>query len=161
MIPGLSLQNDWLPATQQAALLTFIQQQLNSLPTTTDGSKGRSRILRYGYNYDPPHTWLRSVPTELSSLLPSNAVTINEYEPGHGIAPHKDSPAFPAPIHILSLNSSAIIQLSRKAITQQITLHPGSLLSLSNDALTKWFHATLPVFTPKTRYSVVFRNLPT
>jgi alkylated DNA repair dioxygenase AlkB len=162
MIPGLSLTQDFLNASQCEILLAFLLAKLETQPTTSDPAKGRTRILRYGHDYDAPHKWLREIPDKIWFFQPGNgynSVTVNEYPPGHGIAAHKDSPDFPAPIHILSLNSTGIIEFSRKAQTQQLTLHPGSLLTMSGDSLTKWFHATLPVFTPKNRYSVVFRNL--
>lgn len=160
MIPGLSIQNDFLSEPQCAALVEFLRNQLDSLPCSTDGSSGRTRILRYGFDYDPPYAHLRDIPAELK-LVQSNAVTINEYPPRHGIAPHFDSEAFGEEICILSLNAIAVMNFSRRAPWgfEQFTLHPGSLLRMSGEARHRWKHAVPVILPGKTRYSVVFRTL--
>ena len=157
MIPGLTIIDDFINQEKADQLIALIKGELDSLPTSTDGSTGRTRILRYGFDYNPPNEWLRNIPP-LLDLVKSNSVTLNEYPPKHGIAPHFDSNAFPGPISVLSLNATALIAFHKGNLVQRFPLYPNSLLTMDGDARNKWKHEVPRIPPGKTRYSVVFRN---
>uniref|UniRef100_A0A0G4I4J7 Fe2OG dioxygenase domain-containing protein n=1 Tax=Chromera velia CCMP2878 TaxID=1169474 RepID=A0A0G4I4J7_9ALVE len=86
-----------------------------------------------------------------------NHVLVNEYEPGGGIMPHTDGPAYFPQVAILSLGSSAVFVFGRKATqtpsgdigetaerpkeTLRVFLPRRSLLLFSDDLYTDWLHS--------------------
>jgi alkylated DNA repair protein alkB family protein 6 len=74
-----------------------------------------------------------------------NHALINVYEPGEGIMPHEDGPAYTPYAAILSLGSASVFEFHTKTVPRsrisQIYLPVGSLLLFTGDAYTSALHA--------------------
>ncbi len=91
-----------------------------------------------------------------SISTPPNNVLINQYEPGQGIMPHTDGPAYHPTAVILSLCSDALMMFSPNVATyrigldstdpiEAIILRRRSILSFSDEAYTGYLHSIAEV----------------
>eukprot|EP00877_Chromochloris_zofingiensis_P005928 jgi/Chrzof1/1589/Cz10g13170.t1 len=87
--------------------------------------------------------------TQLFGDSPPNHVLINAYQPGHGILPHEDGPAYMPVVCILSTQSPAVIRFWRKQQeggtggqppVLSVALLPRSLLIFKDDAYDACLH---------------------
>ena len=157
---GLVLASCYITEAQSALLTSLLKAELDALPAPGDGGKGRSKILRYGHDYDQSHRWLRDIPAELQSIWPkSNAVTVNVYLSGTGILPHYDSRDFGDEIRILSLGEPATMEFTRQGYPSvQVLLSHRSMLFMQGEARQLWRHGVLNEKRSGDRMSVVFRT---
>lgn len=157
-VPGFSLLENVLTLNISVYLCRLIELELSRVPAKTN-ENSRSRIIRFGYDYTEKKTFLKPLPDwfwmpRLENTFDS--VTINEYQPGHSIAPHIDSTKFDDPIAILSLLSPATMVLHPPlGDTVDVLLPARSLAILSGEVRYQWKHSIRPV--DKLRYSVVYR----
>lgn len=119
----------------------------------------KRRVQHYGYEFDyatrhiDPCKPLGELPawaTEVISLLLDNGhlaqvpdqVTVNEYPPGVGIAPHVDThSAFEEELISLTLGAATVMDLRHPdGRHKAVHLRPGSLLVLRADARYLWTH---------------------
>lgn len=148
------LISDYLDAERAARLKGFCLVLLEKSPVIPIG---RSRIARYGWDYDDPTKWLGDIPVELTNAIGQmecDHVTINEYERNRAIEPHIDSMKFGDEIRILSLGDPAVFCLHRPEPTH-LHLTNGSLLRFWGDDRYKFQHSVFPV--KGHRISLVFR----
>ncbi len=91
-----------------------------------------------------------------SNSTPPNNVLINKYEPGQGIMPHTDGPAYHPTAVVLSLCSDTLMMFSPNVATHRIgldstdpieaiVLRRRSILSFSDEAYTGHLHAIAEV----------------
>lgn len=161
-------------------LIARCKEALREIPSIDSVVGGRSRIRRYGWDYNDPSKWVGDFPLWLGREAADywlrgygleDSVTINEYSPGCGILPHIDSLAFGDPICILSLGSAAtmIFHSTRSTkITRKLFIPPRSLITLTGSIRSRWKHSIpsqrsdtdgLGVKHMRTRrWSIVFRR---
>jgi alkylated DNA repair dioxygenase AlkB len=154
------LHFDFVTKEEEARLISDIKTAMAGLPVNP---VGRSRILRYGWDYDAEQNWLGAFPVWLlflsSTLAPFNSVSVNQYKPGDSIAHHTDSKDFGEPIQILSLGATAVMAFRRNkccALPFSLPLPARSLLTLAGEHRWNWTHSVRPVRS--LRYSIVFRQ---
>lgn len=157
---SMNLLPAFLTWTETVDLTALVNSALES--GQARAGTDRNKILRYGYEYSPgivpakaPPPWLRSLTNHVedaAGTLILNAVTINEYLPGQGIAPHVDNVRSFGPVMaILSLGGEAVFRLGERAEI----LPSGSLLVISGEE-RKNSHSVDPVEVR--RVSLVFRR---
>ncbi|RHY29451.1 hypothetical protein DYB32_005123 [Aphanomyces invadans] len=154
VIPGLSIIEGFLSPDEEATILGAI----DSRPFETSIQR---RVQHYGFafRYDtrdvdadaplgPMPDFCASVLTRLELLRPDiatpNQVTVNEYLPGQGIAPHIDTPGvFTEYIASLSLGSDIVMDFrlaSNPNIVKHILLRRGSMCLMVGEARYLWKH---------------------
>lgn len=152
-VAGFQLEENYLSEAEEAALITWIDQQ--PWDTTL-----RRRVQHYGYRYDytardiDAALFLGALPGPLGELAKRltdegylktepDQLIINEYEPGQGIAAHVDCvPCFGPQIASISLGSHVgmdFISLADQTKISQ-TLTARSLLVFSDTARYQWKH---------------------
>ncbi len=152
-IPGFYYHPDLLTEDEQQALKQKIDQQ--SWQTSL-----KRRVQQYGYRYDYNKRglssdddigalpewlmpWIKYVQERgLIQYFPDQLI-INEYQPGQGIALHKDiATGFGEEIWTLSIGGGCIMRFVNsardKAYNQYIA--PGSFYKLTGPARYKWKH---------------------
>lgn len=131
----------------------------------------RSRILRFGYDYQEKEVWLGEPPPWTYDAIgySGESVTVNEYGPGHGIRPHVDSLRFDDEIRILNIGSQATMQfISPVGVTTEVLIPRRSVTLLYGEVRRTWKHgiesrafdinpAGIRV-DRGTRYSIVYRK---
>ena len=150
-IPGLTYIPHYISSEYEEKLLKLIDTQDWNLDL-------KRRTQHYGYKYDytarsvDSSYYLGEMPywvDELCSKLYGDAifiqkpdqVIINEYLPGHGIAPHVDCVScFGGVICSLSLAFGCIMSLTNGNAEKSIYLEPQSLLILRDDSRYQWKH---------------------
>lgn len=156
---GLDLKEGYVSATHEDFLLAKIKALLDAASCETDGAQGRTRIVRFGYNYDAPHAMGAPIPEWLFWAKDlGDSVTVNEYPKDHGINPHIDSMAFGDRIHILGLGNQARMVFCLTCNRYAVTFPRQALLTMEGEARTQWTHGVEPIIGA-TRYSIVFRTL--
>lgn len=125
---------------------------------------GRSRVLRFGYSYDEPHTFSVERPVWISDLTLGRAalrpfdnhesVTINEYREGDGIDSHVDSLAFEERIGVLSLGGQGLLKFDD--LGGAFTVPARSFWLIEREA-RQMRHSLRCTAGP--RWSIVFRKL--
>lgn len=166
---GFSILPEAISVKWEEQLIAHIQSAMVNVGRDRYGIGERSRVKRYGYDYDKRVKKLDDFPEWLEPCigivklvtafpLNINSVTINEYEPGHGIAPHVDADYFGPVIAILSLGGSAIMIFRLVTSSDKQEIPPRSLATLTWDARSKWTHEIAPESVKETRYSIVFRE---
>lgn len=148
---GLSYQDEYVTTDEQERLLGIVDDQ----PWRTDLQR---RVQHYGYRYDyrarsvdlgmylgPIPPWASALADRLHSsgifATRPDQVIVNEYQPGHGIAPHIDlASAFGPVVASISLGSACVMEFSREKVALELALHPGSLLVLTGEARFEWRH---------------------
>ena len=177
-VPGFWLEENYISPEEERILLS----QLDGGPWESDWKR---RIQQYGYGYSGGHggapDWVRDFPEWLAALGqrvsrdahfdgPAQNCVINEYIPPHGIAPHRDYPAFGPRIACISLGSDIVMDLLEPDSGSRVAIHvpPRSLWILSGEARSKWQHGIAPRLSDvidgqrrsrSRRVSVTFRTL--
>jgi len=152
-VATVRLLEAWLSAEAEAAILGNLRRRRKDFVTLRT-----KRTARFGGDVGPPFVpealpgWLDElcgVVSTVGNLTPrANHVLVNHYEPGQGILPHTDGPAYSPWAAILSLGSAAVFDFWRDhahAATGMLPalsllLPPRSLLIFSEDAYQKHLH---------------------
>ncbi|GIL80789.1 hypothetical protein Vretifemale_9845, partial [Volvox reticuliferus] len=118
----------------------------------------KRRVQHYGYRFDyatrnvdpakplgPLPPWATALANRIAALpevsQPLDQLTVNEYDPGVGLAPHVDThSAFTGPIISLSLGSSAVMEMRRGDVARPLLLPPRSLLVMGGESRYAWQH---------------------
>lgn len=185
---GLEYYPDFLVPSEEHRLLALV----DDCEWLTDIAR---RVQHFGYKYDytsrgldgtariaPLPEWLvelskmvrESASEETKRLLDTNQpfdqAIINEYLPGQGIAPHIDRDCFGPIVATVSLGSAANMDFDYRSTSDKYTqrLMPRSLLLLSGDARSNWFHGIAKRHSDKwnghkakreRRVSITFRTI--
>lgn len=116
----------------------------------------RSRVIRFGFDYEHPGEWLGDIPDWLC-LSDADSVTVNEYLHGQSIAPHVDSTKF-GDVMILSLLADVLMRFTDpNGLTRDFLLTRRSLATLPPELRSTWKHSTLPLDAPR-RISIIYRR---
>ena len=152
-VATVRLLDSWLSEEAAAVILRNLQRRQKDFVTLRT-----KRTARFGGDVGPPFVpetlpgWLDDLcgaVSKVGNLTPkANHVLVNHYEPGQGILPHTDGPAYSPWAAILSLGSAAVFDFWRDhahAATGMLPalsllLPPGSLLIFSEDAYQKHLH---------------------
>lgn len=151
----MELIEKYVTPQREEELIRFIKSKMDG--TLSIPGQGRSRILRYGWDYEGKQ-WLGEIPEEFKRPG-MDSVTVNEYAPGRGIGPHVDSRVFGDCIEILSLGSPAEIVFEKKddpRSPMRFQLYARSLFRMNGEIRYAWTHQ-VPAVRHK-RWSVVFRK---
>lgn len=181
MIPGLLLIPHFIDGDEERQLVA----DLDSCEPGWERAAGQRPTQQYGYSYhftartlataDPVPQWLQPLCERVSrtpfAVLPQQVIA-NGYETAmEGIAPHIDHALFGAAVASLSLLSSTVMTFRRSREQPPdvpVLLEPRSLLILTGEARTDWYHdigfepvlAALDLSVPKRRrVSITFRTL--
>ncbi|KAH8401441.1 hypothetical protein KR009_005537 [Drosophila setifemur] len=159
---GLVVIPDFVSEEEESKLLGAIAEDGR---TTEGGTLKHRNVKHFGYeflygsnNVDPSKPLEQSIPSACDALwsrLESHAsgwdwsipdqLTVNEYEPGHGIPPHVDThSAFLDPILSLSLQSDVVMDFRQGDEHVQVRLPRRSLLVMSGEARYDWTHGIRP-----------------
>lgn len=159
---GLIVMPDFVSEQEESELLKSISEDGGS---TESGTLKHRKVKHFGYaflygsnNVDPSKPLEQPIPSACDILWPrleSNSttwdwitpdqLTVNEYEPGHGIPPHVDThSAFLDPILSLSLQSDVVMDFRRGEEHVQVRLPRRSLLVMSGEARYDWTHGIRP-----------------
>ncbi|KAH8348140.1 hypothetical protein KR084_004707 [Drosophila pseudotakahashii] len=160
---GLLIISDFVSEDEESTLLKAISEDGRTSKAT--GTLKHRHVKHFGFeflygsnNVDPSKPLEQSIPAAcdiLWSRLPSSAscwdwstpdqLTVNEYEPGHGIPPHVDThSAFLDPILSLSLQSDVVMDFRRGEEQVQVKLPRRSLLIMSGEGRYDWTHGIRP-----------------
>lgn len=143
-VNGLTIIENFITKEQEDEMLKFINDQEWS--TTLD-----RRTQQYNYIYDYRKQTL-SKTDQVPSVISEKFSTvfkeeddlqciINEYEPGQGISAHTDHhKLFGKKIAIISLLSPTTMVFRNGPESVSIILNPRSLITMEDDARTKWTH---------------------
>lgn len=188
--PGLRLLEDFVDETEETLLLDAVKLNVSSCESSL-----KNRLVKhFGYeflyncnNVDRNRPLEEKIPGEcdlifdrLKELLPDiiewtpDQLTVNRYDPGHGIPPHIDThSAFLDPLLSLSLGSDIVMDFKRGSKTISVLLPRRSLLVLSGESRYAWSHGIcgrksdvvphkdggLTVRDRSTRTSLTFRRI--
>mmetsp|Transcript_25890 Transcript_25890/g.83648 ORF Transcript_25890/g.83648 Transcript_25890/m.83648 type:complete len:321 (+) Transcript_25890:85-1047(+) len=164
--PTVQHVRDWVSVAEEAAMLQAV----------ADGSAGRWTPLRgrrlqnfggvphpapEGMVQEPMPGWVASVLEELVAAgvfpadAPPNHVLLNEYEPGQGIAPHRDGPLYAPTVAILSLGSACAFDFVRndteRGLLASLLLPPRGLLVFTGAAYHQHLHTVPAVAVDNSR----------
>jgi alkylated DNA repair dioxygenase AlkB len=190
------MTNELVPGLEIHQLITneFAQNKLYELVDNFDEDtplKRKTRQYGYEYDYKARETLKKSIYTTPTQLLcisdilykhkligqKPNQIIINKYEPGEGIAAHRDHTGyFTGDIATLSLGSEYVMtfrphpenKLVDPNTVYDILLPVGSLAVMKDDASTKWTHEIRKVkydningkkIKRGTRISITFRTV--
>jgi alkylated DNA repair dioxygenase AlkB len=145
-IPGLAYLPDYISEAEEAALTGAVDAEV------WDVSWERRR-QPYGAAYTTAEKEGREIPEwgralaermhrEGLSERPFDQILVNEYEPGQGIAMHRDYLPFDRTVVSLSLLSACVMDF-RHAVDGRrasLLLQPRSLLVLNDEARYEWEH---------------------
>lgn len=157
----VQVESDWISEQEES----FLLKQIAALPVSQAGDpgNGRSRIYRYGNGLDyGSHLVSSAFPDFTSGLVQRldsrrtprvTSVTINVYQPGTCIRPHKDSRQSGECITVLSLAAPATMRFSDGRTFEML---PRSLFEMEGKARWDLEHEILPV--QQHRVSIVFRR---
>ncbi|XP_020797839.1 alkylated DNA repair protein alkB homolog 8 [Drosophila serrata] len=174
-LPALARKNDWNRALPSGLLVlpdfvseeeeSTLLQAISEDGRTSEGSLKHRHVKHFGFeflygvnNVDPAKPLEQSIPSACDILWPRlessaskwdwstpDQLTVNEYEPGHGIPPHVDThSAFLDPILSLSLQSDVVMDFRRGEELVQVRLPRRSLLIMSGEARYDWTHGIRP-----------------
>jgi alkylated DNA repair dioxygenase AlkB len=181
LIPGLIYIPEYISLLQAEAFV----QKIDIRQWSEDLKR---RVQHYGYRYDykarsvPKEARIGILPDWLASLSQqlcadgyfktiADQVIVNEYQPGQGIALHRDCvPCFGPAIASLSLGSACVMDFEHSKTREKTSmlLEPGSLLVLTKDARYLWRHGIAhrktdrhngKVISRSRRISLTFRNI--
>ncbi|KNC97852.1 uncharacterized protein SPPG_06848 [Spizellomyces punctatus DAOM BR117] len=197
-VPGLFLLHDFVDCEEEQNLLACVKDNANSWV-----SLNKRRVQHYGYRFDYPLNtvdfdtsiidpippWGQEILSRYCRTFPLHStpdqLTVNEYWPSAGIAPHADRHSIFGDVVIaLSLGSGVVMEFRRPEETPSTTvsnpckpfsyhcinihLPPRSLLVMSGNARYQWEHSIRPRRTDivhgraierGTRVSLTFRNV--
>ena len=145
-VPGLRYLPDYLAPDEECTLLA----KVDAAPWLTDWQR-RRQVYGLGYGagpaaFEPLPDWLLPLASRIAEdglleRFPENCV-INDYQPGQGIALHKDYPAFGPTVVALGLGAPVLFDLeeprSRRRVS--IDLAPRSCLVMGGPARSRWRH---------------------
>jgi alkylated DNA repair protein alkB family protein 6 len=149
---------DWVSIAEEVAMLQAVADSPLDAWTPLRGRRlqnfgGVPRPAPEGMVPEPMPGWVDSVLEELvaagifSPDAPPNHVLLNEYEPGQGIAPHRDGPLYAPTVAILSLGSACAFDFvsndTERDILASLLLPPRGLLVFAGDAYHQHLH-TVP-----------------
>ncbi|XP_002068676.2 alkylated DNA repair protein alkB homolog 8 [Drosophila willistoni] len=164
---GLVLLKDFVSEAEEADLLAAVASKEQTTDQEENSLKHR-KVRHFGYeflygtnNVDPNRPlehqpipracnilWSRLGDGKLSDnwdWSQPDQLTVNVYEPGHGIPPHVDThSAFLDPILSLSLQSDVVMDFRRGQETISLLLPRRSLLIMSGEARYDWTHGIKP-----------------
>eukprot|EP00743_Colponemidia_sp_Colp-15_P006292 GILK01006770.1.p1 GENE.GILK01006770.1~~GILK01006770.1.p1 ORF type:complete len:643 (+),score=105.48 GILK01006770.1:34-1962(+) len=154
-IPGLVLIEDFISKEEEQELLQYI----DGSPWDTLISR---RVQHYGYEFNyktrniDPSKPLPSLPGPFSPVLnrlvndqlipfQPDQITVNEYQPGQGIASHVDThSAFEDGLVSLSLAGHTVMEFAHPdGRYKQILLYPRSALIMTQESRYAWRHAVV------------------
>jgi alkylated DNA repair dioxygenase AlkB len=151
-VPGFLLQPGYITLEEETELL----DKVDAHEWDTDWKR---RVQRYGALYGtakepevaaPLPEWLDALAMKVAKdadfdRYPENCV-INEYQPGQGIAPHKDYPSFGRTVACVSLGSGVVLDFHTedRETKRSIFIPARSLWIISGDARTNWLHGIAP-----------------
>ena len=148
-IPGLRYLPDYITEADERALAAAIDRR----PWNTEW---RRRRQPYGGGYGtkgpaaPIPEWGRRLADRIHAdgLTPEpfDHMLVNEYQPGQGIAPHRDYAPYGRTVVSLSLLSACVMDFRHPATgrRERLLLEPRSLLVLSDRARYEWEHGIAP-----------------
>jgi alkylated DNA repair dioxygenase AlkB len=148
-IPGLRYLPGYVTEADEAALVAAI----DAAPWNTEW---RRRRQPYGGGYGkataaaPVPDWGRRLADRLFADgvtdVPFDHMLVNEYQPGQGIATHRDYAPFGRTVVSLSLLSACVMDFRHPATGRQerLLLEPRSLLVLGDRARYEWEHGIAP-----------------
>jgi alkylated DNA repair dioxygenase AlkB len=148
-IPGLRYLPEYLSEDEELALV----EAIDGLPWNT---QWRRRRQPYGAGYGTRGTatpipgWGRQLADRLLADgvtdEPFDQMLVNEYQPGQGIAPHRDYAPFGRTVVSLSLLSPCVMDFGHRPTgrKERLLLLPRSLLVLSDEARYDWQHGIAP-----------------
>ncbi|XP_017114749.1 alkylated DNA repair protein alkB homolog 8 [Drosophila elegans] len=160
---GLVVIPDFVSEEEESTLLAAIAA--DGKTSAGSGTLKHRNVKHFGYeflygsnNVDPSKPLDQSIPSACDVLWPRlesssstwdwstpDQLTVNEYEPGHGIPPHVDThSAFLDPILSLSLQSDVVMDFRRGEEQVQVRLPRRSLLIMSGEARYDWTHGIRP-----------------
>ncbi|XP_017078692.1 alkylated DNA repair protein alkB homolog 8 [Drosophila eugracilis] len=160
---GLLVISDFVSEEEESTLLKAISDDGRTSEAT--GTLKHRKVKHFGYeflygtnNVDSSKPLEQSIPSACDILWPRlkdsasswdwntpDQLTVNEYEPGHGIPPHVDThSAFFDPILSLSLQSDVVMDFRRGDEQVQVRLPRRSLLIMSGEARYDWTHGIRP-----------------
>ena len=184
VIPGLLYVPEFIN-------LELEDEMLSLLPGTPDEfldwmTLNKRKVRHYGYPFDYSRNkattavvdkdfpqYCAGFINEYTKRYPKNPkldqLTINYYEPGHGISPHiDDMQSFIGPIVVLNLGGGIVMDFRKGESDTTCVLEPRSLLIIQGEARTDWEHGirarTIDVIdgliVPRTfRWSFTFRTI--
>ena len=173
-IPGLTLVEEAVSATQEAAL----EAEIDAAPLAPfqfGQWEGKRLTYHYGRAYDftrhrldeapPLPDWLLALRERLAPQLGFDppalqAALLIRYDPGAGIGWHRDRPHY-GEVLGLSLTSPAKMRLRRRTASgferKTLLLPARSAYRLSDEVRWEWEHSIAPMEV--TRRSITFRTL--
>lgn len=160
VLPGLSYQDLFISEEEEAGLLHGVrshQHQWKHLHNRTLQNWGGLPHIK-GMLPTPLPNFLRPLCSSLvdAGVFPSaeapNHVLVNRYEPGQGISPHEDGPAYKPRAAIVSLQAPIVMDFYRIGENTEgvgaddepagsVLLRPRSLLVLAGEVYTGFYHA--------------------
>lgn len=156
---GLVLLDNFIEDEYETQLINLIKNEYSECQL-----KNR-KVIHYGYefiygtnNVDSSNPLTRKIPVECEKLwkllaikLPQFAwfkpdqLTVNVYEPGHGIPYHVDTHSpFYDPIISLSLESDVVMEFRQNESQRNVLLPRKSLLIMSGESRYGWQHGITP-----------------
>ncbi|XP_016953375.1 alkylated DNA repair protein alkB homolog 8 [Drosophila biarmipes] len=160
---GLVVIPDFVSEEEESTLLKAIAE--DGRTSEGSGTLKHRNVKHFGFeflygsnNVDPSKPLEQPIPSACDILWPRlensastwdwstpDQLTVNEYEPGHGIPPHVDThSAFLDPILSLSLQSDVVMDFRRGEEYVQVRLPRRSLLIMSGEARYDWTHGIRP-----------------
>jgi alkylated DNA repair dioxygenase AlkB len=151
-IPGFCLKLDYITRAEEKELLQEVE-------AGKWDSEWKRRVQRYGIGYGSREgrvvsaffpEWLVPIAGKVAEdagfeRFPDNCV-INEYQPGQGIAPHKDYSSFGPRVACVSLGSGVLLDFysEDRRVKRSILIPSRSFWVISGDARSKWLHGIAP-----------------
>jgi alkylated DNA repair protein (DNA oxidative demethylase) len=174
LLPGLATGSEFLTATEEAALIAYIEGA-ELTPFRFQQWEGKRLTRSYGWHYDfetsafsrtePLPAWLRPIAdraAQFAGVAPARIAQalLISYGPGAGIGWHRDRPVFEHVIGI-SLGSPAAMRFRRRKAEKferfALSLAPRSIYHLKDEVRTEWEHSIAAMVEP--RWSITLRTL--
>jgi alkylated DNA repair protein alkB homolog 8 len=159
---GLVILKDFISDVEEKLLLSSIDW--NEIEDSNSSLKHR-QVKHYGYefiyganNVNPDQPLLRKIPEECNFLwqrlsercstfnyFQPDQMTVNRYQPGHGIPPHCDTHSpFEDPIVSLSLGGDTVMDFATTKEKCSVDLPGRTLLVMSGESRYGWTHGIVP-----------------
>lgn len=167
MIPGLSIQPDYVTEAEEHALLFELEAELGERvrlhlekPRHRAPQDSRTTIMRWGEPVYPGFIvhpklppWIAWLTAQLPMPRVPESMTLNVWEPGDRLDPHVDRGG--DVVCVLNLLASSSVAFGRGHI--EIHHVPRrALLRMSGESRWDWEHSIFP--SDERRISLVFRN---
>ncbi|CAF0720566.1 unnamed protein product [Brachionus calyciflorus] len=160
---GLTYLENYIEDSYAKKIIDFLTDKDENQNTVTDLKKRKVKHFGYEFRYgsnncddtkpltNPENKMPEILKDLFDKMLNDNLIhvepdqlTVNYYEPGHGIGPHIDNTvAFDNYIISFSLVSAAMMEFRQKETKKlvKILLKPNSLLILKRESRYKWNHS--------------------